>query len=79
MIKLLYQIVQEHRTSDGHVPHQGGSSLRGLHLLGAQATTIANAKAFGYTGAQIADNAGVEVESGITKYEYNGASRVGHY
>ena len=72
------EIIYFHGTDDKTIPYEGGQSL-GLTFTGAQATAYAYAKAFGYTGAQIADNAGVTVQTGITKYEYNGASRVVHY
>lgn len=73
------EILYYHGTADGAVPYEGGRGVLGMMFLGAQATTFAFAKAFGFNGAQIADNAGIEVQSGVTKYEYNGASRVVHY
>lgn len=72
------EIIYFHGTDDKTIPYGGGQSL-GLTFLGSQETTYAYAKAFGFNGAQIADNAGVSVETGVTKYEYNGASRVVHY
>merc|ERR1711962_461007 len=73
------EILYFHGTADRTVPYEGGQGVLGMMFVGAQATTYAFAKAFGYNGAQIADEAGVAVSEGITKYEYNGASRVVHY
>lgn len=67
-----------HGTADRTVPYEGGQSL-GVTFIGAQPTTYAFAKAFGFSGPQLADSEGVAVQSGVTKYEYNGASRVVHY
>ena len=72
------EIIYFHGTEDKTIPYWGGKSL-GLTFLGSQETTYAYAKAFGYTGAQIADSDGEVVQTGITKYEYNGDSRVVHY
>jgi len=72
------EVLYFHGTADRTVPYEGGRSL-GMMFIGAQASTYAYAKAFGYNGGQIADEAGVAVQEGVTKYEYNGASRVVHY
>jgi len=72
------EVIYFHGTEDKTIPYVGGPGL-GLSFLGAQTTTFLYAKAFGYAGAQIADNAGTVVETGVTKYEYSGTSKVTHY
>lgn len=67
-----------HGTNDRTVPYDEGRSL-GLNFLGAQKTTFVLAQAFGYTGAQLDDSAGVTVQTGVTKYEYSGDSSVTHF
>jgi len=59
-----------HGTADRTVPYEAGKSL-GVNFIGAQEATYALAQAFGYEGAQLADAAGVTVQSGVTKYEYS--------
>jgi len=59
-----------HGTADRTVPYEAGTSL-GVNFIGAQEATYALAQAFGYEGAQLADAAGVTVQTGVTKYEYS--------
>jgi poly(3-hydroxybutyrate) depolymerase len=73
------EVIYLHGTEDNTVPYEEGQSL-GLTFLGAQKTTFLLAKAFGYTGTQIADSAGTAVQTGITKYEYTTTgNKVTHY
>ena len=79
------EVIYIHGTDDKAVPYTGGLSL-GVTFLGAQKTTFAYAQAFGFKGNQIADEDGETVQNqngvtqtGVTKYEYNGDSKVVHY
>ena len=73
------EIIYFHGTGDKTVPYDGGLSL-GVTFLGAQRSTFLYAKAFaGFTGPQLADSEGVEVNDGIFKYAYAGETSVVHY
>jgi len=72
------EVIYFHGTEDATIPYYGGKAL-GLNFIGAQQTTYAYAQAFGFTGPQIADEDGETIQTGVTKYEYNGASKVVHY
>eukprot|EP00092_Neocalanus_flemingeri_P007216 GFUD01007795.1.p1 GENE.GFUD01007795.1~~GFUD01007795.1.p1 ORF type:complete len:345 (+),score=73.96 GFUD01007795.1:444-1478(+) len=75
------QILHIHGTADGTVPYfGGGGNFLGeeVDFLDAQYSDFVWAKSFGYTGDKLDDSAGIEVSSGVFKYEYLGGQVV-HY
>lgn len=71
---LLCNLLTIHGTADRVVPYAGG--MRGTHAkhIAAQLTAYAWAKHQGFTGKQIADNAGQPLNNNIIRYTYRGAN-----
>jgi len=75
------KIIHFHGTSDGTVPYLGGGGNflgEEVDFLDAQQSDFVWAKAFGYTGPKLQDSKGIEVATGVVKYEYLGGQVV-HY
>jgi poly(3-hydroxybutyrate) depolymerase len=71
------EIYQFHGTEDGAVPYSGGTTF--AQFLGAQDTVFAFAKAFGYSGSQLADEDGEATSvDNVFKYSYLDG-QVNHY
>ena len=57
-------------TDDNAVPYLGGSGVIGYQFLDAQESLYLLAKQMGYTGPQIAENQGIQIDDQVYQYSY---------
>ena len=57
-------------TNDGAVPYQGGTGVIGYQFIDAQESLYLLAKQMGFTGPQLTENQGIQIDDQVYQYSY---------